>query len=442
MLERSSRRLRRIWPTSRKLSNHTGLRTRGHNPLTRYVGSNITITERPMLVSHPRFTPTAWLVMGVSVGLVIPAQASRRTALSNNPLIEDREDIFVFPETAVNYTDAVTFDFGARDNEGDAAVVFDLGGFALGLAIHRSDVPTALLSTQEEVEGPRLAGAKNPIGVFEAPSSMMDLFFASGNNDSSFGGRVAVGTGGESTKPDGEKESGNRQTYLMAQGGFRNKTETLEYDMSASVFYDSANQTIAGEDALSGSRFGATATGRGYLSMNDKLRLGIYGTLSTDQAEVRQEMAPKDAFSDSIFLLMVGMGPVYRHANGTTIAAYASLGYTSRTLDLSDQTKDDELSANAVLLPGVILAADMRLSDWLYFRAGMTYTLALVSADDGPVENDRRQGHFLWNAGIGIVHGRFILDGAFRHEFLAEGPDFIGGESPLFASVSATYTFD
>lgn len=59
----------------------------------------------------------------------------------------------------------------------------------------------------------------------------------------------------------------------------------------------------------------------------------------------------------------------------------------------------------------------------------------------GGTINSNRADSFLWNTGLGFKFGDLVLDGALSHQFLTEGPDFIGGDSPLFAMVSANAKF-
>jgi hypothetical protein len=158
-----------------------------------------------------------------------------------------------------------------------------------------------------------------------------------------------------------------------------------------------------------------------------------------------QTVDPKfDDVARSIFLL-AGAGPVVKVAQRIQLAAYGFIGATINSADPNSEGDDDQTDIASYVLPGVNLATEVQLRDWLFFRTGGEYTFAIRTEDSGDNANARkasdRQGTFGWNAGIGLVFENITFDGALAHGFLTQGPDFIGGDSALFGMFSARAKF-
>ena len=128
------------------------------------------------------------------------------------------------------------------------------------------------------------------------------------------------------------------------------------------------------------------------------------------------------------------------------MAGYATIGVVRQTHDPDSKNKGDLDGRMAFLFPGFNIATEIKLTEWMMFRSGAEYTYMWQlqdygTKDSGGYEASNRADSFLWNTGVGFKFGDLVLDGALSHQFLTEGPDFIGGDSPLFAMVSATAKF-
>jgi len=396
---------------------------------------------------RPRLTGHASVLLAVSALLlaVAPAEAARRSSLAGNVLIEDKDDVFAFPHLILDYDNLVAFDYGAAAGQGNGVILFGTPNMAFGLAAHRGDTTGPL---PIPVDQGLLGGPPNPLGAFDTPLTVVDLLFASGNDSGRFGARLALGTSADAAKPDkaadgsAGKESSKSQTYIMIDAGYGLKKPGMRLDAAASLFFDTASQVVEDEDSLSGTRFGLSASVRGYMPQAGKMDLGFLGTLGYGSGSVSHDLDdPKFEESESFLGVVGGAGPVYHVTEDTTIAAYGTLSFVTTDTEPNDQTDNDESSSTVVVLPGVNIAADIQVIDWLWFRSGLDYYFALTSATRGKDESSRRVGAFGWSAGLGIEVDDFKLDGSLQHNWITAGPTILGGGGDMFGIVSASYAF-
>ena len=124
------------------------------------------------------------------------------------------------------------------------------------------------------------------------------------------------------------------------------------------------------------------------------------------------------------------------------MAGYALLGLTVVSSDPDDEVDNDSYTDLAVYLPAVRVAADIGIVQWFFFRIGLQYSFQYVTTS---FENDdsgrRADGNLGWTAGIGFEYEGFTIDGALNQAWMVQGPDFIGGDAPLFGVVAAGFTW-
>ena len=58
--------------------------------------------------------------LGVLAAMSSTAHADRRTGLAGNLLIEDKDDVYIFPNLTSTYRNMVSLDYGAPDSQGNA----------------------------------------------------------------------------------------------------------------------------------------------------------------------------------------------------------------------------------------------------------------------------------------------------------------------------------
>lgn len=385
------------------------------------------------------------------VGLCPAAEAARRTSLAGNLLLEDADDVFPFPQLSTKYARSVSFDYGAEKGSGNGLLLMGDTYQAWGIALHRGDAtdPQGLSIDHDLVRLGAPSGNVND-GTFPTPLTVVDFLYASANpgDGSGWGLRISLGNGSQSQDPNGDpKESGADQTYLALTAGYSAAGSDLAYDLAGSLVYSTGTQLANGKEVKSGTAIDLTVTGRGSMSLAGEkdTRLGLLGQLGVKDDTSSQTVDPKfDDVARSIFLL-AGAGPVVKVAQRIQLAAYGFIGATINSADPNSEGDDDQTDIASYVLPGVNLATEVQLRDWLFFRTGGEYTFAIRTEDSGDNANARkasdRQGTFGWNAGIGLVFENITFDGALAHGFLTQGPDFIGGDSALFGMFSARAKF-
>ncbi len=293
------------------------------------------------------------------------------------------------------------------------------------------------------------------------PHTVLDLFASSDIGAGLVGGRLSLGTGGSASVTSEDETIRDSQTFAALTAGY-SMVDDFRLDSSLTLRYSGAtefNETIEETDEQTlgeGNAFLVGANVRGYSPMVDDLDLGFLADLHFETDTWVDDPDQPDDFIESRenqFALLGGAGPVY-YIDETTIAGYGVLGYTRSTSD-ANVNDDDVLSTftSQTVLPGLHVAADIEVFEWLYFRSGIQYNFDIesgggdVDPDDEDATRDstfsRSQGDgFAWRTGIGVEVDRFTLDGVFQQGFIANGPDFLGGAGGgMFTMVSAAYRF-
>lgn len=407
--------------------------------------------------------------------LLPEADASRRASMAQNRLIQDRNDVYLYPQLGVNYANLIVFDYGFS-GQGEGLLTLDSGDSgsgllllgdemrAFGVGVSRGD----LISSDffpGELSHTNLGRGQNPLAMFEYPSAYtaVDLFGALNLDTALAGARLAVGSGGNSTKNIENKSTGANQTFVNAVIGY-SLLGDLEVDASVLLRFSTAKAQVNDVAIASGTDFLGGLSVRGYSALGETTKLGFLADLGFNNSSSTLLADPDIAESVDItsrlqsFSVAAGAGPVYVIDERATIGTYAIVGYLRTGFDpdtrSAEEAQHDRESASTVVLPGVHVATDVKLLDWLYFRSGVQYTYQLHSYSeevdrsgiDGAVRDDvvdsERNDGFAWRAGIGLVFGSFTLDGTFQQGFLLNGPDFLSGAGAgLFSMVSMSYNF-
>ena len=401
--------------------------------------------------------------------LATPAQADRRTSLAGNDLIEDRDDVFLFPQTLHRYQNALTFDMGAAAEAGGG--LFSLGNDSMtfGAAIHRAPQGQGVLGWQNrdrELEGLGGFGLGVSDGRWTAAAEdNIDLLFGMAlNSNLDLGLRLGLGRGlawSDNVIPDGAppetrgSNNSNSQNALHLSIGTSYKTDGLHLDASLRVRNVSGSITEDNETAIiTAGGSGVGVASRAFVKMGEGLDLGALLGLETSNGWV-QDSTGEDAITSvsNSMAVVLGVGPRVQMSNdGPLVAAYMTLGYTSNSSDPDnfDASTEDDQTITATLLPGMRMAGEYPVKPWLKVRAGMEY--AFISAtslsyeDSNHTEDGSRRGlsrssmgytsTFGWNAGLGFKFGNLDLDATLNHSSLY----FLWQDAP-FAMVSATYHF-
>lgn len=377
------------------------------------------------------------------------ANTARRDSLDGNRLIEDRDDIFQYPQLAVNYANRIGFDYNGADGQGSALMLMGNERLAYGVALHRGDLLRNNLFPYDR-EGPFLSGFENPLG-FQQPGNIIDFFISADLGGGLAGARLSLGRGATDTDPADGDPSSNSQTTFRIDGGY-SLSGPLTLDAALNLHFASADEIAGGETQQEGSLFGLGLSTRGYADMGQPFDLGFIADVvfsNRSLTDVTQD--PDLKSSNNFFGIQAGAGPVWDIEDEAVVAGYAVLGYQR---DSEDPNVDEDAEGGGpqtvnseVLLPGFQLGADVALNDWLSFRSGAHYLWSInntaFETPDGD-DNDGVSGAdgFGWNAGLGAEFGNFRFDGSLQHGFLVNGPNFIGGQQGFLALASAEYEWE
>jgi hypothetical protein len=385
-----------------------------------------------------------------------PARADRRTALAGSRLLEDADDIWVYPGLLLVHADRLAFDFGMNDLQGAGMLLLGFEDWGIGAGVHRGD----LLRPGSYFAGPDgdLAGLNgfdglwNGVGApFTAPSApvIADLVGAMRLEGSHLLGlRLTGGAGGGVQEdPTGlvPGEVSTSQGYFGFTAGYSVRGPAA-VDVSAEFGFDTMDLSDTHEpptqDFADGTAYLGGLNARAFFEVAERLDIGVlvdFGVADYVQNDKQLERTWKRrTFSGSL-----AAGPRVRLGENALIAAYLTIGLAGTLIKpLNVDAGDEETRETSLTAPGMHLAGEFRVFEWLYFRAGMTgsYVVRWRSDPDTGSQTDYPYD-FGWHAGIGLEIGDFHFDGAFAGSFLTSGPAFLGQPSPLYAIVSASYAW-
>jgi len=416
------------------------------------------------------------------------AQANRRISLADNLLIEDKDDVYQYPQRLLDYRNLINLDMG--NNFRSARLLFLAGWDDLGLGLSAeqsapynpmSGPVVADLLTYETAAlymGPisptPLAGSLpsfNPFGITSSaeyfvgapPFTLIDAFLAIPAGDGAFGLRLGFGTRGAAGTDESlssyRQDSGLGENLITLEAGLSGGPPTgAHFDTSLNI----ALGLGSGEngqalpnlvyptlisydfDEISSALIRASLSARAYLPYSDNIDLGLLGNIVLSNISITPSVAGENEFTMSTtgVGLMGGAGPVFHINELTEVAGYALLGLTVVSSDPDDEVDNDSYTDLAVYLPAVRVAADIGIVQWFFFRIGLQYSFQYVTTS---FENDdsgrRADGNLGWTAGIGFEYEGFTIDGALNQAWMVQGPDFIGGDAPLFGVVAAGFTW-
>lgn len=403
-----------------------------------------------------RLTKNLALAALATVTFTSTAMADRRTGMAGNFLIEDRDDIFTFPQLVLKYKNMVGFDFGGAQGTGNGVLTVGKGKTAFGILVNRTDAGSPmgaapLTSIDHELgQTGGLGRIPNPgqYGNNTGATTIVDFLFGTKLGSKNLGFRFGLGHGGLS-QPDSDSAEG--ETMLRLSGGITLPGSAMRGDLGFDIGLGFGSNQDNDNDGQSIFGLSIGANGRFYKKMTDNMDLGIlghigFGTVSTTDADA------DDGASAINFNLLGGFGPVFKIGD-STVAGYGIVGFQMQSIDPSTEGEDDASSFSQITLPGFRIAFEHPIVEWLYFRAGTEYTWRITSGGNeasdgesaggrGAITNGAPSGTFGWNAGLGVKFGNFRFDGALSHGWLNNGPNFVSGaQGPLFVLSSATFTW-
>ncbi len=393
------------------------------------------------------------------------ADAARKASLADSRLIQDTEDIYLFPQVGVEYSQQLKLDYGPATSAGSGLALLGDENFTIGLGVFRGDlIDRYQYFPHAASDQGRLGNITNPIleeeGLAPGPHTMADLFASADLGAASVGARLSFGSGGSLTMLDTNERIIHTQNFGALTAGFSLVGDfRLDLSLTAELAlgrHDDESQPEQ-EDVRQGegNAFMIGASTRGYMPMQEGIELGFLADIHFNTDRWTTMPHNPDVGQTGVgnsFSLLGGAGPVYTIDEGTQLAGYGVLGYMRNTFDPAAHDADQPGGYDSrSVLPGFHLAADIELLEWLFFRTGVQYNFALETdgsydVSDGASRGDTfersRISQFGWRTGLGIEMGQFQLDGVFQDGFITGGPDFLGGNADgMFTMVSGSYHF-
>jgi hypothetical protein len=384
-----------------------------------------------------------------TVMLSTNANADRRTGMGGNILIEDRDDMFLFPQLVLKYKNMIGFDFGDSKGEGNGVLTWGKGKSAFGVIVNRPDasMPIGAGRYGLDYELGQKTGMANPLasahyGAYTAPATVVDFLYGTKLGNKNLGFRVGLGHGYDEVSPDGGDSTNDSSTVLRVGGGLTLPGTSSRGDIAFDLALAFGGDVDGGDDAGSAMAFGLGIDARFFKKMTGKMDFGYFGSLGFNTLQsVNLPSNDDNVGTHTAFNLLGGAGPVF-HWDNSTVAGYGLVGFQMTQEDPDSENDDDGDGTTTVTIPGVRLAFEHELFEWLFVRSGMQYTWAMEGqSDTAGNAAAQRGGDFGWNAGLGFKVGNFSFDGALSHAWLNSGPDFVGGDGNLFMQSSATLTW-
>ncbi|MBI5499398.1 MAG: hypothetical protein HY907_04090 [Deltaproteobacteria bacterium] len=389
----------------------------------------------------------------VALSWASPAGADRRTALAGSRLLEDPDDVWVFPELTLLHGGRLGFDFGLNDLQGAGMFLLAFEDWGVGAGVHRGD----LLRPGTFFAGPNgdLAGLNGFDGLwdgvgahFEPPAAPVVADLVGGLRIADVhlvGLRLTGGAGGTTTSPDPDRggEVTSMQGYFGFTAGYSVRGPA-NVDVSAEFGWDtmerSDTQPSPTQDFGDGTAYFGGINARAFFEVTPRIDIGVLADFGVaDYVQTDRQL--EQTWRRRTFTGSLAAGPRIRLGENALLATYLTIGLARTNIKPGEEDEgDDDIFDTTLTAPGVHLAGEFRVFEWLYFRAGMTGSYAVHwTADPTRGSGTDYPYTFGWHAGVGFEIGDFTFDGAFTGSFLTSGPAFLGQPSPLYAIVSAAY---
>ncbi len=349
----------------------------------------------------------ALMAAGLMVS-VADAQTARRAGMDNNPLIEDHDDVYTYPQKAQSKynQNRVKFDMDAAGNN-SGTLFSGNGDSAWGVAINK------------------IGDDAVSDGTYREAVQTIDAFWSTKSGGADMGLRVGLASGSDSA---GDAESTNTDINVVA--GYSRDSESASHDFALNIDYGMGEV----KDSIEGTGLGLGVNYRGYLKnkAGNNVDLGIVANVGMGSSSDTPDGG--DAAENSSLGGAVGAGPVFR-AGSSTVALLAGVGYFSNTNAAEDK-------GVAIFLPGVNVAFESPMNDWMTFRGGIGYTKAMTTnTPDMGEESTDTNGGTTYALGLSAKWEKLTFDMALNRDFLINGPHILTGTpTPNWASqASATF---
>jgi hypothetical protein len=326
-------------------------------------------------------------VFGWSLFAADPAEAARRDGLSNSELIEDKDDVFTYPQLSVEYDNMVSFEYGGSIAQGNALGLFGAENYAVGFALHRGtmfemrglNAPITRGTSQTggsqledgnagpsplqydlvpsrsypypSIDGQAASRPQSPVngrfGSYQQNHTVVDLIGGYDLGIGSLGARLSLGVGGAKFSGSDSELTNEGQSYFLFRGGYSGDIDGFSLDTSLSFVTNGGDNKdlSSGDDVTSASVTGFAIEGRAKNDFSDEFALGALLDLGyTSLSENNETSDPTSLEVGSNFMVQAGAGPVFtvggddEGESDEEVARYAQFGAE----DDEEETGDEE----------------------------------------------------------------------------------------------------
>jgi hypothetical protein len=391
------------------------------------------------------------------------ATDQRANALMYNLGIEDDTDIFLFPHLADQYT-GLYFDAPPTYTDAFGGAVFKVGNAHLGIFLNRpTDRALDRYRMQVTSNAPfirdRFQGGDKPTpnnnGQTFSRNSGHPILFLSDFGDMALSARIRMWPGTSGISGDGDTIDPSQFSEEERNQFLRSENEELFDQVLAPLTQESSNQESNGAvgvdlgfswelnkdtdatvnvghvsyvdvGAETNLDFTARNWGKGNTVLIGAFQVGLW--------------SPDAGDGDYFVGAPVKYGWVFNEDEGRLKAAVLT------GLDLQVTQRGGGDSNTGVGLPIVEMAAEYRVTDWMFIRSGVKGGFGLKLTGNKGYSDLPKMTHYEqteFNSGVGFAWRQFRADAAVSYAALTSGPHFIGGQSsgPLFGGISLAYLF-
>ncbi len=378
---------------------------------------------------------------------------ARLHAMGDNPYIIDPDNIKTNPAYSSMYSNFLWGDIGSSVGDPESGygqfVGFNFGvtkELTLGLLMTRNDFNTYSI------------GLLDPYGIvyyLNATETGPDIIpmdnnleFLGSYNFENFvvGLGIAYASTSNEFKPDvGDGYTNDASQFGVNLGITSQFSSDFNFDAAFSLMMPSASYEPGADslDTIEASTTFMLINARGFWKLNKKFTLVPIIAFYTASGERTSGGESTDL--PSMSGLSIGVGLTYKVGN-VLISGGPSFAYETMTY-AAIRDVQPEMEDSRVIFPAWNLGAEWYFTDWLIGRVGYVastfsetyqYPASLTTVDEysytGFGRGDLRFG-------VGFRFGGFTLDATVNDDVLREGFNLVGGGTPTFAYLSASYAF-
>ena len=379
---------------------------------------------------------------------------ARLHAMGDNPYIVDPDNIKLNPAYTSIYSNFIWGDIGSS-NENPEGGYGQFAGFdyrfnrefVLGFLLTRNDfMPSYCIGYLDPRD---LVSQINSSGTGANVVPLDNNFELVGSYDFGkfvLGGGIAYAATTNDYKPatgTGDKNSASQ--FGVNVGIMAELSSSFNFDLAASLILPSVTYEpgTPGADKVEASNTDMLVNARGFWRLSSRISLvpnvAFYNSTGTAKVGAQSSDLP------SWMGFLVGIGLHYK-VGDLLFAGGPAFMYQSETVK-SVANISPELDNSSTTFPAWNLGMEWYLTEWLIGRMGYvasTFSETMQQAATATTVDEQTYTSFGRGdvrLGVGIRFGSFTLDATINDQALRQGLNLIGGGTPTFAYLSASYGF-